>query len=148
MDTYSESNEHPTRTNPQVLKRVTSNISFFKTICRVVLVRNDPDRPSYEEVERIVRRVLPFMKDHYLEVRGDIDTHRHLNKEVVDAIACLNKTMIKYRPPYPNPRLSPRKRQEVLLSVSLLESGLPVSATYIMDTLGPIKGDRTGLQEV
>lgn len=140
MGTFSVGGVNPTRVNPQTAKRVTSDISFFKTICRVVLNYGDTDYSS-KQVADIVHHHMPFIKNHYRKIRGDIDEWRHMDKEVRDAVNSDIRTMKKYKPPYPSSSLSKRKQQEVLFAVEVLEKDMILKEGDVAERLGPLRDD-------
>src|SRR5947208_3618941 len=66
-----EDKAHPTRTKPQTDKPMTPSISFFKTLVRVA--RMTPGYPTPDSFKLALQQALaivPWMPEHYREVRG------------------------------------------------------------------------------
>lgn len=138
MDSFGDGDRHPTRANPQTFKLVSSDVSFAKSLGRVLVGRGETNSSAAARVAEL----LPFLPDHYRRLRPDVDTARHLRKELTDAIATTRRTMERYRAPYPDPRLSPRKQAEVRLAVRVLDEGLQLCEGDAARLLGPLKDDR------
>lgn len=116
---YRDDDRHPTRAEPETLKKVTPEIRFFKTLARVARFWGGVDRGNVEAVAT-AERCMPFIRKHILAHRPDVVSKKHLDKELLDAVQAVRRTMVKYQAPYLGGGLSAHKRKELRLALRVL----------------------------
>lgn len=119
---FRNDKKHPTRAEPETVKKVTPEISFWKTLTRVCRYYPDGVDRGVDHAVAKAKRFMPFIEQHYRSARPELVSHKKLNKAMVDAACAVSKTMKKYCPPYPNTGLTTQKRAEVMLCKHLLET--------------------------
>lgn len=130
---FRTDNKHPTRTCPEVNVEGTFAISLFKNLSRVIYMRQE-NLTMEQSVEKTLK-IMPWFREHCLKLRPHWVSNAKYQKGLLDLLATVQRTLVKYLPGANVSKISLERRAGISLSCRLLRTGRTLASAEEAATL-------------